>query len=98
MPILNVEGVTHWSIPVNDLEEGRRVLWGVAGTGPGGTIREQHHVVLQRWVPLDRADWESEMVVPVDAGSDSLEAYFVAGGSHADIERGRRNPLVHTGQ
>ena len=44
MPILNVEGVTHWSIPVHDLEEAEELLWGVAGTGPGGTIREQHHV------------------------------------------------------
>ena len=51
MPILNVEGVTHWSIPVNDLEEAEEYYGELLGLAPVGTIREQHHVLLQRWRP-----------------------------------------------
>ena len=38
MPILNVEGVTHWSIPVNDLEEAGECYGELLGLAPVGRL------------------------------------------------------------
>ena len=38
MPILNVEGVTHWSIPVNDLEEAEEYYGELLGLAPVGRL------------------------------------------------------------
>ena len=38
MPILNVEGVTHWSIPVNDLEEAEECYGELLGLAPVGRL------------------------------------------------------------
>ena len=38
MPILNVEGVTHWSIPVNDLEEAEEFYGELLGLAPVGRL------------------------------------------------------------
>ena len=63
MPILNVEGVTHWSIPVNDLEEAEEYYGELLGLAPVGRLGnnimscfnvEDHNILLcERPNPVD---------------------------------------------
>ena len=51
MPVLKIEGVTHWSIPVNDLNEAEEFYGELLGLTAQGQAGQQHHVLLQRGRP-----------------------------------------------
>ena len=65
MGLLKIEGVTHWSIPVNDLEESERFYGDLLGLNPLGRLGNSnmscfnvgdHNILLcQREQPLEKA-------------------------------------------
>jgi len=48
MSLLHVEGVTHWSIPVNNLEEAEAFYGDLLGPYPGGPARQLSDGVFHR--------------------------------------------------
>ena len=62
---LKIEGVTHWSIPVNNLEESERFYGDLLGLDPKGRLGDSgmscfnvgdHNILLcQRKEPVDKA-------------------------------------------
>jgi hypothetical protein len=47
MGTLKIAGVTHWSIPVNNLKESENFYSGLLGLAPVGAPQQQRDVLLQ---------------------------------------------------
>ncbi len=47
MGLLKIEGVTHWSIPVNNLDESEKFYGDLLGLKHLGPARQFRHVLLQ---------------------------------------------------
>ncbi len=52
---LRLEGVTHWSIPVNNLQEAEEFYREVLGMEYRGRIHRRHHDLLESRQPFDPA-------------------------------------------
>ena len=51
MGLLKIEGVTHWSIPVNNLEEAEAFYGDLLGLEAKGRLGKLRYVLLQRRGP-----------------------------------------------
>ena len=72
MGSLKIEGITHWSIPVNDLEESEKFYGDLLGLTPLGrlgnsgmscfNVGDQHILLCQRAENVDKSHVEEENV------------------------------------